>query len=341
MGEGDGDGGGACGWCGGGSGGAGGEGSASGGGSGAGEEDNGLAVCDGDADLAVAIGRDGGAVAVDVGPAAVCLLRVEAVLGVGVAASVGGEDNQVAVGTAPGVSRVGDVQVDVVVSCETTGSLSGGGQFLDGLVEVGIGVEATAPQILSVSWVVTTSVSLLGTIVQDGDTTCEDDISKSVLEQSLVVLDVQPALVVVVVEEGSQGRWVREGVADSVHHVYKRLGRARLLVKVVHRVVDCVVEEAGHKLGVRGKVGWVSVKHLANVVDTGSGREARPKVLFDVLDGVDADTVEAVLVYEPVDPGVEERADLALGGVDVGESGYLTYLDTGLVVVVDVARRVV
>lgn len=291
--------------------------------------------------MAVAVGSDGGAVAVDVGPAAVGLLRVEAVLGVGVAASVGGEDNQVAVGTAPGVGCVGDVQMDVVVSCETTGSLSGGGQFLDGLVEVAVGVEATAPQILSVSWVVTTSVSLLGTIVQDRDTTCKNDISKSILEQSLVVLDVQPALVVMVVEEGSQSRWVGKGIANSVHHVDKRLGRALLLVEVVHRVVDCVVEETRHELGVLGKVGWVSVEYLANAVDTGSGGEARPKVLFDVLDGIDADAVETVLLYEPIDPGVEECTNLALGGVDVGKSGNLAYLDTVLVAVVDVASGVV
>lgn len=299
------------------------------------DEDNGVAVGGGDANVAVAVGRYGGAVAVDIGPAAVGPLRVEAVLRAGATTRVCGEDNKVAASSAPGVGSVGDVQVDVVVAGKSTSGLPCISQLLDGLVEITVGVEVAAPEILAVSWVVATSIALLGSVVQDWDSTREDDIGQGVLEQSPVVLHVQPALVVVVVQEGAQCCGVRERVADGVHHVNERLRRAFLLVEVVHWVVNRIVEETWHELGVFGKVRWVSVEYLANVINTGCRGESRPKVLLDVLDRVDADSVKLVPFYEPGDPGVEQGTDLTLGCEEVGEIGNLAYLDTGLIAVVD------
>lgn len=86
-------------------------------------------------------------------------------LGVGAAAGVGGEDDQLAACTAPGVCCVGDVEMDVVVSCKAACVLACGVKLGDGLVQVGVGVEVATPQVLAVSRIGAAGVALLGAVV--------------------------------------------------------------------------------------------------------------------------------------------------------------------------------
>ena len=260
---------------------------------------------------------------------------------VGTASSICGENDKVATCTAPGVGVVRYVQVGVIVTGKTSCRLPCSSQLLDGLVEIRVSVEAASPEVFSVGWVVTTGIALFGTIVEDGNSSRKDDISKGVLEQSLVVLYVQPTLVVVIVEEGTESGWVRESVADGVHHVYKRLSGTGLLVKVVHGIVGRVVQKTRHKLGVLSKVSRVAIEHFADAVHASCSREAGPEVFLNVLDGVDSNAIEAVFLDKPRNPSVQQAADLRGLGVDVRETGNLALLDTALVAVVDIAGRVV
>lgn len=255
--------------------------------------------------------------------------------------AVGREHDEVATGAGPRVRGVRDVQVIVVVSGEAAGGGARARQLRDGLVEVGVGVEGGAPEVLAVGRVGAAAVALLGPVVHDGDAAGEDDVGEGVLEQLGVGLGVEPARVVVVVEEGAEGRGVRELGVDRVVHVDDGLARARLLVEGVHGVVDGVVEEARHGARVAGEVVGVPVEDLADGVHARRGRERRPELLLDVLHRVDADAVERVLGDEPRDPLLVEGADLLARRVDVGQSGDPARLDAVLVRVVDVALRVV
>lgn len=98
------------------------------------KQDNGLAIGHGDTSLTVTVRRDSSTVAIDVGPASVRLLSVEAVLSIGATAGIGGENDKVSSRSAPGVGRVRYIQVRMVVAGKTAGCLARGGQLGDRLV---------------------------------------------------------------------------------------------------------------------------------------------------------------------------------------------------------------
>lgn len=306
-----------------------------------GAKNKGLAVSEVDTHLAVAAGSMRTS-AKDILPGGVGSLGEQAMLAIVAGSAVDSDDEEVATVTGPGVAGVGDVDMVVVVVGETTVSLAGGTELGHGLVHVGVGVEVGAPEILTVGGVGATGVALLGTVVDNRDTTGEDDKCKGVLEQGEIVLLVKPAVIVVVVEECSESSRVRELGADSVDHVDKSLGRALLLVKVVHGVVGGIVEEAAHEFVVTSKIIRVAVKDLADSVDARVPGKLGPETLGDVLDCVDADTVKLELGNEPLDPVLEELLHGSIFSVNVVEDvSDHAILNAALVGVVDVARSVV
>lgn len=140
-----------------------------------------------------------------------------------------------------------------------------------------------------------------------------------------------------VVEECAQSSGVGENGTDFVVHVDEILRGALLHVEPVHRVVDGVVEEAGHDLRVGLEVLRVALKHLTDGVDVGCCHETRPEVLLNVLDGVDAHAVELVLLYQPADPVAVHLANFRVLSFHIWKVGNLAVLNAGLRRVVNVA----
>ncbi|KAI6758263.1 hypothetical protein HG530_010503 [Fusarium avenaceum] len=248
-----------------------------------------------------------------------------------------GEHNQVTIGATPGQCAVLRHEVLLVVGSQTANSRAGLGETRDGLVEVGAGVELASPEIFAVGWVVAAGVALLGSVVHDGDTAGKDDKCEGVLEEGLVVLLAQPSRVIMIVNEGCEYTGVAELCADLVVHVDHGLRISLLLVEAVHGVVHSVVQEARHDLGVSSEIIRASVPDLTDSIDTSSLLEVGPEILLNMLDGVDADAVEAVLSNEPLDPIVKNFLNGCASCVKVGKTGNLALLNAVLVVVVDVA----
>lgn len=90
-------------------------------------------------------------------------------LGVGAAAGVGRDDDEVPACAAPGVRCRCHVQVDVVVCGEAARGFACCCQAGNGLVQVAVCVEVGAPEILAVGWVGAACEALLGAVVEDGD----------------------------------------------------------------------------------------------------------------------------------------------------------------------------
>ena len=94
--------------------------------------------------------------------------------------------------------------MNMIIPTQPPKSLLHRHEFLNESVEVASGIVPAPPEILSVSGIVSTIVSLLCATIQDWDTTGEHRVSESVLESSPVIVGVQEAWVIMVVYECSQ-----------------------------------------------------------------------------------------------------------------------------------------
>lgn len=182
----------------------------------------------------------------------------------GAAAVVGRENNQFPTKSAERVGICSDVQVGMVISSKTANRFLGGKKLLDECVDVAGGRVATAPHVLAIRRVVATSVALLRAAVEDGDTPGEDGECKRVLEEGPVGVDVQEALDIVVVKEGSEEFGAFEIAADGVVLVDKALEVDLAGVRVGDRVVHWEIDQRRHGVLVRANIGWVAVENLAN-----------------------------------------------------------------------------
>ena len=215
-------------------------------------------------------------------------------------------------------------------------------EFLNESVEVAGGIVPAPPEILSVSGIVSTIVSLLCATIQDWDTTGEHGVSESVLESSPVIVGVQEAWVIMVVYECSQELRTGECRANLVVLIDEVLESGFARVAVVDRVVHGIVEDRRHVILVRTDISRVATEYFSNRVHAGSVGEARPKVLLDVLHCVQAQSVDGVLGHQVLNPAIEDAAHRAILRLQVWESRDLALFDLGLVIpVVDAAIVVV
>lgn len=189
---------------------------------------------------------------------------VEAVQAAGATAVVGCENNHFSTKSAERVCIGSDVQVGVVIGSKAANRFLGGKKLLDECVDVASGRVATAPQVLAIRGVVAASVALLRAAVEDGDTSGEDGECKRVLEEGPVGVDVQEALNIVVVKEGSEELGAFEIAADGVVLVDEVLEVDLAGVRVGDRVVHWEIDQRRHGVLVRTNIGWVAVENLAN-----------------------------------------------------------------------------
>jgi len=270
------------------------------------------------------------------------LRRVEAVVSASATSTIGGDNNNITTSPAESIAVIGGVQMNMVIPAQPPRSLLHRHEFLNESVEVASGIVPAPPEILSVSGVVSTIVSLLCATVQYWDTAGEHGVSESILEKSPVIVDVQEALNVMVVYKCSQELRTGECRADLVVLIDEVPESGFARVAVVDRVVHGIVEDRRHVILVRANVSRVATEHFSNRVHAGSAGEAGPKVLLYMLHCVQAQSVDGVLGHQVLNPAIEDAAHRAILRLQVRESRDLALFDLGLVIpVVDAAIAVV
>ena len=242
-------------------------------------------------------------------------------------------------------TRVGvEVVIDISLNLLLVPDLGGLTLGVDGgdlLVEIGVGVVGL-PEGLTVLWVSSASIVLLSTVVGEWDTAGGKGEGHSRLESSLVVgVSVQESWVVVVVNEDSEEVDILEVAVLSVVAVPEVIHGLATSEHITNAVVHWVVEESGEVVLVRRDVGWVSVEALSHLEDTGGLAILLPEVAWDLWNGVDSDTIEAVVADDTSDPLLEVVADEGVALIEVWQVSQSAVLNLGLVVpVLDLAVTV-
>ena len=229
--------------------------------------------------------------------------------------------------------------LEIVV--ERLGSLSGFVNSGGHLVDVRVGVHIL-PERFSVLWVVTTSVSLLGTIVIEWDTSGGKSKDEGVFEHLLVVVLVQESSVVVVIDEDTKGSWVSEFLVDLLNSSSNGLHGVVGTEDILDGVVHWVVENTGDEVLVWTNVVGVTVEALTHLEDTSGISVLLPEVLGDLRNGIDSNTIELVGVDQVLDPILKITSDVLIILVEIWEVSESAVLNLTLVVpVLDLASIVV
>lgn len=92
---------------------------------------------------------------------------------------------------------------------------------------------------------------------------------------------------------------------------------------------------------VRSYIGWVAVEALTHLEDSRSLPVLRPEVFRHFRDSVDAKSVEAIFIYDSLDPVLEVATDIAVALVEIRKTRKTAVFYRALVVPVDVTVRVV
>ena len=238
------------------------------------------------------------------------------------------------------VEVVIDVSLDLLILPDFTG-FTLGMDLCDHLVQVRLGVHIL-PERLTVLRICSSSVVLFSAIVGEWNTSGGQREGHSLLETNFVIpMVVQESRVVVVVDEDTQGINILEMLLFLVVPVLDVVHRLAASENVADRVIHWIVEKCGQMVLVRSYIGWVAVEALTHLEDSSGLSILRPEVFWHFRDRVDADSVEAVLLYDSFDPVLEIASHIAVPLVQIGEVSKTTVFDRVLVVPVDVALRVV
>jgi hypothetical protein len=93
-------------------------------------------------------------------------------------------------------------------------------QGLNVSIQVGISAISARPKRFSVVRIVTASESLFSTIINYRNTNSGNNVGKSVLISHVVVIVVQEALVIVIIDESAQDREIRERSFVRSHYAF-------------------------------------------------------------------------------------------------------------------------
>lgn len=179
--------------------------------------------------------------------------------------------------------------------------LSGLIDSLDELVDVVVRVEVV-PHDFSVVGIVATTVALLGTIVEEGDTSSGQGEGKSTLEESLVVIAVKESCIVMVVYEDAKSVNVFEVLSFFVPSVGDASHGLSVHEGILDGIVHWVVEHASKMVLVITNVGRVAIETLSHLEDSGCLAILGPEILGNFRNSVDSNTVEIILLDKILDP---------------------------------------
>ena len=102
-------------------------------------------------------------------------------------------------------------------------------------------------------------------------------------------------------------------------------------------VVHWVVEKSGKGSLVRSNICGISIEVLAHLEDASSLTILTPEVHGDLRDGIDTDTIEAVLRHDALNPVLEVSTDVIVVLVEIGEASEAAVLLRASVAPLDIA----
>lgn len=112
---------------------------------------------------------------------------------------------------------------------------------------------------------------------------------------------VEEASIVMIVHEDTKSIYVFKvtllfikSVLDVVHSLTTE--------DILNRVVHWIVEQCGQVILVWSNVGWVTVEALAHLEHASRLSVLAPEVLWNLRNGIDSNTIEAVSLYQILDP---------------------------------------
>ena len=220
-------------------------------------------------------------------------------------------------------------------------SLSLGVDSSDLLIEVRVSLHVL-PERLSVLGIVATSVVLLCAVVGEGDSAGSECENLSLSQTSgVVAVSVQETSVVVIVDEHTKGVDVGEVLSLSIIATTDAIHGFVSSENVGNGVVHWVVEEGSEGSLVGSNVGGISIEALSHLENARGLAILIPEVLADFWDRVDANTIEAVLVDDSLNPVLEVLSDIAVVLVKIGKAGETAVLNGALVIPVNIAVVVV
>jgi len=175
------------------------------------------------------------------------------------------------------------------------------------------------PERFSVLGVVASGIVLLRAIVVEWNTGgCKGE-NETSSEANFVVISAHESGVVVVVNEDTKCIHVLEvglllGISVfDVFHTF--MTSEHVLDCVVHRII----EETCEGSLVWSNISGISVEALSHLEHSGGLTVLGPEVFWDLWDGVDSNTVKAIVIDELLDPVLKILSDIAILLIQIGE----------------------
>ena len=165
------------------------------------------------------------------------------------------------------------------------------------------------PKGLSVLWVVTTGISLLGTVVEEWDSSGSQSESESVLEHSLIVVLVKEPGVIMVVNEETEGIDILEVTSFFVESVFNSVHRLLGAENIPDCVIHWVVEQSGNWSLVWTDIARISIEHFSHLEDSGSWTKFGPEVFWNLWNGIYSNTIKVVGADKVSNPVLELLSD--------------------------------
>ena len=128
---------------------------------------------------------------------------------------------------------------------------------------------------------------------------------------------VEEARVVVVVDKDTKSIDVLEVLGLLVIAVTDVVHGFRATENIADSVIHWVIEKGGQVVLIRSNIGWVTVEALSHLEHSRSFTVLRPKVCWDLWDGINSNTVEVILIDDTLDPVFEITTNIVIALVKI------------------------
>ena len=152
---------------------------------------------------------------------------------------------------------------------------------------------------------------------------------------------VEETRVVVVVDKDTKSIDVLEVLGLLVIAVTDVVHGFRATENIADSVIHWVIEKCGQVVLIRSNIGWVTVEALSHLENSRSFTVLRPKVCWDLWDGINSNTVEVILIDDTLDPVFEITTNIVIALVKIWQVSKSAILYRILIIPVDITRAVI
>ena len=152
---------------------------------------------------------------------------------------------------------------------------------------------------------------------------------------------VKETRIIVVIDKDTEGIDILEMLGLLVISVTDVVHGFRAAKDVADGVVHWVVEEGSQMVLIWSNIGGVAVEALTHLENSSSLTVLRPEVSRDLWDGVNPDSIEAILLDDTLDPVRKVAAHIGVALVKIWQVGQSAVLNGVLIVPVDITRAMI